>query len=121
MSETASGTSSNLPSEITFGRLSPSPFIIDAGMHGCRNARSAFPRPWLARTRRARGLNPPDRIAAAEIEVDLGQAGLQLILAAHIFHLDSHLLPTERQQVDFSDRADRREPVTHLHPLAETG
>jgi len=66
-------------------------------------------------------LNPPDRIAAAEIEVDLGQAGDQLILIADIFDLDSRFLAAERQQVSFSDQADRSEPVTYLHPLAETG
>src|SRR5204862_1450238 len=120
ISEIANGTSSNRPSEIKFGILSPSPHIIVAG-HGCRNARSARPRPWLARARRARGLNPPDRIAAAEIEVDLGETRFQLILTADILDLDSRFLAAERQQVDFPDRADRSEPATHLHPLPETG
>jgi hypothetical protein len=32
MSEIASGTSSNRPTEIKFGRLSPSPIIMVAGM-----------------------------------------------------------------------------------------
>ena len=116
MSEIASGTSSNRPSEIKFGRyLRPSPIIMVAGMQN-----QAFPRPSLVHTRRARELDPPDRIAAAEIEVDLGQAGFQLIRSADILDLNSRFLATERQQVDFPDRADRSEPATHLHPFSET-
>src|SRR4029077_14772334 len=75
---------------------------------------------WLACTRHARRLDPPHRVATAEIEADLGKAGLQLVLTTDVFDLDFRFLTTERQQVDLADRADRGEAVAHLHPLAET-
>src|SRR5437660_12109779 len=74
----------------------------------------------LAHIRRARGLDSPHRIAAAEIEADLGKGGFQLILTADIFDLDFRFLTAERQQVDFADRGDRGEAIAHLDPLAET-
>jgi hypothetical protein len=53
--------------------------------------------PPPARARRAGGLDPPHRIAAVQIEIDRGKAGLKLILAADVLHLDPGLLTTERE------------------------
>ncbi len=73
----------------------------------------------LARTRRAGTLKPPQRIAAAEIEIDFGKARFQHFGTADISDLNLRLLATERQQIDLTDRGHRGEPIPHHHPLAQ--
>src|SRR5204863_6617133 len=86
----------------------------------CRRAGAREPPLWRALWRHARR-GCTLRIAADEVELRFGQAGLQLIDAPEIFDLDRCLLQRQSHQADFADRRQSGEALAHPHPILEAG